>query len=160
MTDPADDIKPLYLAIGCVIIQWSYIEAALDFAASTIYVDCGGKTLRKTMPKFLKDKTRFIVKAVNELPQLAPYKSKAENITGRVMNIKDYRENFAHSVPTKTTHVNGVYSFARLSALEHNHSLKVWDFDVRNFPKMSEALEGLAIDAQSFAKSLEVAFHK
>lgn len=156
----ADELQPLYLAIGYVITKWAYIDAALDFAASTIYVDYGGKTLRKQMPKFLKDKCNFIAKAVVELPVLSPYKAKAENITGRVINVKDLREDFAHSVLTQATHTNGIYSFCRLDAKEHNHQLKIWQFDVRHFPKMSDTLEELAIDAQDFAKSLELAFHK
>lgn len=155
-----DDIQPLYLAIGYVIIKWSFIDAALDFAASTIYVDCGGNALRKQMPKFLKDKCKFIVKATAELPALQPYKVTAENVIGRVMNIKDLREDFAHSVLTQPTHTNGIYNFVRLDAKEHNHQLKTWQFDVRNFPAMAKTLNELAKDAQKFAKSLEVAFHK
>lgn len=156
----ADEIQPLYMAIGYVITKWSFIDAALDFSASTIYVDCGGNALRKQMPKFLRDKCKFIVEATSELPALKPFKAKAENITGRIMNIKDLREDFAHSVLTRPTHTNGVYSFARLDAKEHNHELKTWQFDVRNFPRMADVLEELTNDAQEFAKSLEVAFHK
>lgn len=158
--DYSDDLQPLYLAIGYVIIKWSFIEAALDFTASTIYTDCGGNALRKQMPKFLKEKTAFIAKAVSEIPALAPFKAKALDITGRTINIKDYREDFAHSVLAHPTHVNGIYSFVRLNAKEHNHSAKIWHFDVRSFPSMSDALERLAIDAQVLAKSLEEAFHK
>jgi len=160
MPDTRDEIQQLYLAIGYVITKWSFIDAALDFTVSTIYTDCGGNRLRNTMPKFLKEKANFIVKAMDEIPQLASFKPRAQNIVGRVMNNKDYREDFAHSVLTNPMHVDGVYSFVRLDAKEHNHGLKLWQFDVRNFPTMSETLEGLAIDAQAFAKSLEVAFHK
>jgi hypothetical protein len=159
MNDTADDIQPLYLAIGYVIIKWSFIEAALDFAASTIYTDCGGRALRKQMPKFLRDKCNFIVKATTEIEALGPYKAKAENIVGRATNIKDLREDFAHSVLTHPTHIDGVYRFARLDAKEHNHGLKLWEFDVRRFPQAADRLESLATDAQVFAKSLEVAFH-
>ena len=155
-----DELQPLYLAIGYVITKWSFIDAALDFAASTIYVDCGGNKLRKQMPKFLKDKCSFIAKATAELPALSPYRAKAENITGRVINVKDLREDFAHSVLTKAMHTDGVYSFARLDAKEHNHELKIWHFDVRHFPRMADTLEKLSVDAQDFAKSLELAFHK
>ena len=38
-----DELQPLYLAIGYVITKWSFIDAALDFTASTIYVDCGAQ---------------------------------------------------------------------------------------------------------------------
>ncbi len=155
-----DEFQPLYMAIGYVIIKWSFIEAALDFAVSTIYVDCGGNALRKQMPKFLKDKCSFIAKSVAELPALHPYRARAENITGRIINVKDLREDLAHSVLTQPIHTNGVYSFARLDAKEHNHQLKIWQFDVRHFPKMADTLETLAKDAQEFAKSLELAFHK
>jgi hypothetical protein len=157
--DSSDEIKPLYLAIGYVITKWSFIEAALDFATSTIYTDCGGNALRKQMPKFLRDKCNFIVKATREISALHPYQTKAANITGRVTNIKDLREDFAHSVLTLPTHVDGIYKFARLDAREHNHALKFWEFDVRRFPQISDQLELLAVDAQGFAKSLELAFH-
>jgi hypothetical protein len=160
MSDDADGLQPLYLTIGYVIVKWSFVEAALDFAVSTIYTDCGGSSLRKQMPKFLKEKTSFIAKAATEIPHLAPFKARALDITGRAINIKDYREDFAHSVLTHPTHNDGVYSFVRLNAKEHNHSAKVWQFDVQTFPAMSEKLERLATDAQLFAKSLEEAFHK
>lgn len=160
MTESDHEIRDLYSAIGYVVIKWAFIEAALDFSVSTIYTDGGGNTLCKQMPKFLRDKNKFIVEAVNKLPKLQSFKKKAENITGRIMNIKDLREDFAHSVLTKTPHVNGVYSFARLDAKEHNHELKIWQFDVRDFPKMSDMLEALVRDTQEFAKSLELAFHK
>ena len=145
---------------GYIITKWSFIDAALDFAASTIYTDCGGNKLRKQMPKFLRDKCSFIAKAAAELPVLLPYKTRAENLTGRAINLKDLREDFAHSVLTSPMHNNGVYSFARPDAKQHNHELKIWQFDVRTFPKTAELLEALTSDAQSFAKSLEVAFHK
>ena len=160
MPDNSDDLQPLYLAIGYVVTKWALIEAALDFAVSTIYTDCGGSALRNQMPKFLKEKATFITKAVSEIPQLAPFKERALDITGRAINIKDYRENFAHCVLAHPTHVDGVYSFVRLNAKVHNHSEKVWQFDVRTFPKMSNALELLAVDAQAFATALEEAFHQ
>jgi len=160
MAESSDEIRALYSAIGYIVIKWAFIDAALDFAVSTVYTDCGGNALRKQMPKFLKDKSKFIVEAVNEIPELQPFKARAENITGRIINIKDLREDFVHSVLTKDTHVNGVYSFARLDAKEHNHGLKIWEFDVRSFPNMSAILEELAKDTQKFAKSLELAFHK
>ena len=160
MTPETNDIQPLYLAIGYIITKWSFIDAALDFAASTIYTDCGGNALRNQMPKFVRDKCSFIARAVVELPALLPYKAKAENIAGRIINLKDLREDFAHSVLTNPTHTDGVYSFARLDAKQHNHELKIWQFNVRSFPHMSEILESLATDTQNFAKSLEVAFHK
>lgn len=159
MSESDEEIRNLYFAIGYIIIKWSFIDAALDFAVSTIYTDCGGNALREQMPKFLKDKNKFIVDAVNKIPELQSFKKKAENITGRVINIKDLREDFAHSVLTNTTHSNGVYRFVRLDAKEHNHGMKIWEFDVRNFQRMSDTLEKLAKDAQEFAKSLELAFH-
>lgn len=160
MSDDVDGLEPLYMAIGYVIVKWSFIEAALDFATSTIYTDCGGNRLRKQMPKFLKEKTSFIAKATMELPHLASFRAKALDVTGRVINIKDYREDFAHSVLTQPTHKNGIYTFVRLDAKEHNHSARLWQFDVRTFPTMAERLERLATDIQAFAKSLEEAFHK
>lgn len=160
MDEPSVDIKELYLAIGYVITQWSFVESALDVAVSTIYIDYGGRSLCKQMPKFLKDKSGFIVKAVSTIPQLAPFKRAAENLTGRIMNNKDYREDFAHSCLTSPTDVNGVFSFSRLNARQHDHSEKIWTFDVRNFPKISETLQGLVVDSQTFAMSLQVAFDK
>jgi hypothetical protein len=156
----AEELQPLYLAIGYVIVKWSFVEAALDFSVSTIYVDCGGNSLRKQMPKFLKDKCKFIVEATTKIPMLAPFKARAENVMGRIIQIKDTREYLAHSVLTRTTHEDGVYSFARLNAKEHNHALSIWKFDVRAFPSMADKLEALVTEAQDFAHSLEVAFHK
>lgn len=159
MTDSRDEER-LYAAIGYIIIKWSFIDVALDFIVSTIYTDCGGNTLRTRMPKFLKDKPAFVLEAVSQFPELKPFKAKAENIIGRITNIKDLREDFAHSVLTHPAHIDGVFRFARLDAKEHNHGVKVWEFDVRTFPKTAETLRRLAIDTQVFAKTLEEAFHK
>lgn len=159
MTDAHDDER-LYAAIGYIIIKWSFIDVALDFIVSTIYTDCGGNSLRPRMPKFLKEKTGFVIEAVEKITQLHPFRRKAENIIGRITNIKDLREDFAHSVLTNPSHVDGVFRFVRLDAKDHNHGMKVWEFNVTTFPKMSENLEGLVRDTQALAKSLEKAFHK
>jgi len=159
MTDPLPE-EQLYAAVGYIIIKWSYIDVALDCVVSTIYTDCGGNSLRKRMPKFIKEKPAFVLEAISTIPQLKPFKAQAENIIGRITNIKNLREDFAHSVLTNPSHIDGVFRFARLDAKEHNHGVKVWEFDVRGFPKLSETLQRLVADTQEFARSLEVTFHK
>jgi hypothetical protein len=158
MTDPMDELQSLYSAIGYVMVKWSFIDQALDSATNTIYRRCGGHELRKQMPKFLTEKTAFIAKAAAELPQLSRFKTAANKVTGTAARIKDYREDFAHSTLTSVAHVDGVYSFARLDAKQHEHELIEWTFDVRNFPKMADDLERLAKDAQQLAKALSDVF--
>ncbi len=159
MKNEPEDIEKLYSAIEYIIIKWSFIEAALDFAASTIYSKCEDNKLAKQLPKFLQEKCNFIAEAVSKIQALSSHKSKALNITGRIINSKNIRHRFAHSVLTNLEHVNGVYSFVKLDAKQEEHESDEWEFDVKKFPDMAKALELLARDAQNFAQLLQAEFY-
>lgn len=156
----SQDFQKLCLAIGYISIQCALIESAMDMIVSTIYVDCGGNSLRKAMPKFIKDKTKFMIRAFEELPKLVTLRVQGKALTKRISDNTELRHDFIHSSITNSPPINGVYQFMRLDAKEHNHSMKIWKFDIKNFQEIPKVLEPLVMDSQDFAKMMEAKFHK
>lgn len=154
------EYQELCLAMGFIVLKWAEIDCHLDFATSTIYTDCGGNKLKPRMPKFLKDKNKFIIQAIQTIPELKPFREKGMDITSRIAANKDRRDDFVHSVITAGPPQEEKWIFVRFDAKEHNHGMAVWGFDLSEFPALIETLQGLAADTQAFAKSLEVTFHK
>ena len=143
-----------YAAVGFVIVQWSFLDAALDHIVSAIYTDFGGKALRKSVPKFQRDKLKFIANAAETLPALASRRDRLLQLAGQVAQHKDYREAFAHSVHVSMGHVNGVFAFARMDAKQDRHEVTTWLFDIRDFDGLAALILGLVSDAQDLANDL------
>ena len=157
-----DDFINLYASIGYVALKWSYTEQATDMACSIVFHQCGGKTtVEKRLPKFTRDKNKFLVKAIEKLPELSGFAPQVNDVTGRIAKLMDIRHDFIHSVLTDLKHSSaGVFKFQRLDTSELIHRGKEWKFDVKDFPKLSVQLEALAKDSLKLTRALVERFCK
>jgi hypothetical protein len=154
MSNPSDPLGDLYDAIGFIVTAWSYIEQSLDACIAIAFSFPGATAIDKSPPINTKRKVQFMRQALDQLPQLAPFKNVGLPILERVMNIKDYRHELVHSVLQKPTPENGVYSYMMLKVRPDGHHQKHWKFDLKAFPTKRQTLEVLATDLLAFSQHM------
>jgi hypothetical protein len=99
LTDPPDDLKQLYCAIGRLVTNWALVEYTLDMCIAIIFSSYWGSELNNyEMPVTLKKKIIFWRKALKNIDSLLPFKDEGLELITKVSNLKNKRHDMVHSI--------------------------------------------------------------
>ena len=122
----------------------------------------GGNKLpkRKKMPRQLSSKLSFVKECACAIPELRPFKVELEKLVNDFEVIKQTRHDLIHGAITDDTVIDGVFTFIRLKAESYIHEVKPFQYDLKDFPKISETLVRLGADAPKVARRVFEASRK
>lgn len=151
---PGSTTESLFKTIGFVVVQWSHCEQTLELLVNTLFRQYGGNKLpkRKKMPKQLGEKIAFVKECALHIPSLAPFRAEIEVLVSNFEALKQKRHDLVHGALSDATAVDGVYSFIRLDTHPDIHEVKDFQYDLKAFPSLAEALVQLGEDVSKVAK--------
>ena len=157
-----EEQNALYSQVGFIVINWGHCEQSLELLINTLHRQFGGDKLpkRKKMPRQLSSKLDFVKECVLGIPVLSPYKDELDNLVRDFEAVKQTRHDLMHGAITDDPVINGVFTFIRLQAESDIHEVKPFQYDLKNFPKLSETLVRLGADAPKVARRVFEASRK
>ena len=160
MAEPQEIPIALYIAVGRIVVNWAYVEMALNQCISVIYKRCDGKTINKSIPASLSRKTGFLKRAFSELTMLAAFALDGLALTTRVTNIAEARNRPTHAAFIGYDANTGSFHFRKL---DHNEkTIKLIDSKrtYLQLEKNGKDILVLAEDCARFANKLARHFSK
>lgn len=151
---PESTFESLCKSIGFVVVNWSHCEQSLELLVNTLFREYGGNKLPKVkkMPKPLAAKIAFVKECAAHIPSLAPFRPEIESLVKDFDALTQTRHDIVHGALTDAPVVDGVYSFIRLDTHPDIHEVKDFQYDLKTFPSLAEALVRLGGDAPKVAK--------
>ena len=100
MTDlfPKNIEEPLYTAVGHMIVNWSFVEAALNTWIATIYHSAGGKHIEPQIPSAFGRKAEFLRRCFSHIASLSSFADSATELIDRSLQLADTRHTVVHGV--------------------------------------------------------------
>lgn len=84
--------------VGRIVITWAIIEHSVDLINAISVKRAGGQSLTRRIPQALKPKLALFKRAFEELEPLAPFRERGLLIHGRLLAIKELRNDFSHGI--------------------------------------------------------------
>jgi hypothetical protein len=151
---PGTNAESLFKTIGFIVIQWGHCEQSLELLVNTLFREYGGNKLPKVkkMPKPLAAKIAFVKECAAHIPFLAPFRTEIDSLVRDFEALTQTRHDLVHGALTDAPVVDGVYSFIRLDTHPDIHEVKEFQYDLKVFPSLAEALMRLGSDAPKLAR--------
>jgi hypothetical protein len=153
---PGTNAESLFKTIGFVVVQWGHSELFLELLVNTLFREYGGNKLPKVkkMPKPLAAKIDFVKKCAAHISSLAPFRTEIDALVKDFEALTQTRHDIVHGALTDVPVVDGVYSFIRLDTHPDIHEVKYFQYDLKAFPFLAEALMRLGSDAPKLARRI------
>ena len=151
---PGSTFESLCKSIGFVVVQWGHCEQSLELLVNTLFLQYGGNGLpkRKKMPKQLGEKVAFVKECARGIPSLSLFRAELESLATSFESLTQKRHDLVHGALTDAPVKNGVYSFIRLETHPDIYEIKDFQYDLKAFPSLAEALVRLGADAPRIAR--------
>ncbi|MDH5573200.1 MAG: hypothetical protein OEY89_15670 [Gammaproteobacteria bacterium] len=149
-----NDLDTLYRAVGFIVVQWGQAEQTLDMIVAIIFQDFGGNKIEKQIPIMLKQKIKYLRKCFNKIPDISDCKTTGNELLDQFKKLSEKRNEIIHGAVSTTTSNNGAYSFAKIDIINEYHHVREFDFEINQFPKLSEDLVKLGSNAVKLANQL------
>lgn len=153
-TKPDSNFESLCKTIGFVVVQWGHCEQSLELLVNTLFLQYGGNKLpkRNKMPRPLGAKISFVKECAARIPSLAPFRVEIETLVNDFEALTQTRHDLVHGALTDARVIDGVYTFIRLETHPDIHEVKDFQYDLKAFPSLAEALVRLGAAAPKLAK--------
>lgn len=151
---PGTTAESLFKTIGFIVIYWSHCEQSLELLVNSLFLQYDGNKLpkRKKMPRPLSEKLSFVKECADQLPALSSFKSELETLVSSFETITQTRHDLIHGALTNEPVIDGVYSFIRLDTHPDIHEVKNFQYDLKDFPSLSEDLLRLGSNTLGLAR--------
>jgi len=151
---PGTTAESLFKTIGFIVINWGHCEQSLELLVNTLFLQYGGNKLpkRKKMPRQLSEKLSFVKECSESLPSLSSFRTELDSLVSSFDAVTQMRHDLMHGALTDAPVVNGVYSFIRLETHPDIHEVKDFQYDLKAFPSLAEALLRLGVDAPKLGR--------
>lgn len=151
---PGTTAESLFKTIGFIVINWGHCEQSLELLVNSLFLQYGGNKLpkRKKMPRQLSEKLSFVSECAEQLPSLSSFRAELEALVSSFEAVTQTRHDLVHGALTDAPVVEGVYSFIRLDTHPDIHEVKDFQYDLKAFPPLAEALLRLGSDAPKLAR--------
>jgi len=146
--------ESLFKTIGFVVVNWGHCEQSLELLVNTLFREYDGNKLQKKMPKPLSAKIAFVKECAAHIPSLAPFRTEIESLVRAFEALTQTRHDLVHGALTDAPVVDGVYSFIRLDTHPDIHEVKGFQYDLKAFPSLAEALLRLGTDVPKVARRI------
>jgi len=97
-TVPEELMPSLFSGVGMIVMNFAFVENALDAWTALAYHDFGGSRIEKEMPRQFGRKVTFLRKCFSRLDGLKPFSQEALAIVNRARELSDTRHYVAHGV--------------------------------------------------------------
>jgi hypothetical protein len=156
----ANNFTRLCEAIGFVVIDWALIEQQIDNWVNVSFNNCGGNSVRgyENVPHSLKRKITFLKQSFKTLPLLAPYASEGRNLLTRISTLSPKRHELVHGAIISLDSAGGVFKYRMVGYRLQQHTLREFEFNIRDAPTLEKTLSALLTEAISFSQKLANAF--
>jgi len=114
MAEETDDFKSPCAAIGFVVVNWALAEQSIDFTVETIYKECAGHTLEKTLPRSFQYKVKFLRQMFQRSVALYVYAKEGSELLPRTEPLSKTRNELVHGVVVSMETVNGRFPIDKL----------------------------------------------
>jgi len=157
-----EEQNALYSQVGFIVINWGHCEQSLELLINTLHRQFGGDKLpkRKKMPRQLSSKLDFVKECTLSISALSPHKDELDKLVHDFKAIKEIRHGLIHGAVTDDPVINGVFTFIRLQAEPDIHEVKPFQYDLKDFQKLSKTLVLLGVAAPKVARSIFEASQK
>lgn len=108
LTEFDAEMNDVYLIIGKIVAGWGAIDFALDALASIIHRQAPAAEL----PRSLRQKTRFLRRAVETVEMLRPFAVEGTQALDRINALKQKRHRIVHGIVLRTTRYAEGYRLA------------------------------------------------
>lgn len=89
-----------------IVVQWVFVETALDYWCAIAFQDCGGDAIEAELPRQFKRKVRFLRKAFRQLPQLDRFQGEALPFIEAAVRISNIRHYVTHGALSGFDHAD------------------------------------------------------
>jgi hypothetical protein len=86
----------LFSTVGMIVMNWTFVENALDYWTAIAFQDHGGSKLEAEMPRQFDRKVRFLRRAFARLPSLAAFRDEALSHVNRAKQLSNVRHYVVH----------------------------------------------------------------
>src|SRR5947207_3193450 len=124
--DPDDpEFDEFFKSLGQITYNWPFAEICMDNCISVIWRKvAGGNKLAKEVPISLSNKLKFLRKALNQLPELAPFKAQGKKLVGEIKTGSEPRHDRIHGAVIGALVENNkptLYEFIRIQYQKTSH---------------------------------------
>ena len=115
-TIPDNLFPPLSMAVGQLILSWSFVEVSLDQWVAVVYQGVGGKQIEREIPRGLDRKIKFLRRCFKRIPALEPFAEEATDILSRAKKLSSIRHTIVHGFVSKYDPHTQTMTFVKLDA--------------------------------------------
>jgi hypothetical protein len=115
---PADVIKPLYTAVGHIVVNWAFVEQSLDMWIAIIYQTSDDRCIEDVIPMALGRKIRFLRKCFNRMHVLANFRAEALDYIAKAKELSDTRHFIIHDTISKYNPTDHTFTFVKLDVVD------------------------------------------
>lgn len=116
---PKEVVDPLCTAVGYVVINWAFVEGALDTCINTIYLYAGGRHVETELPGAISRKITFVRRCLKSIDALGPFKDEGIALLKRVNVVKDTRHMVVHGCVTKYEPKDHRFTFTKIEPINN-----------------------------------------
>ena len=157
-TTPKDPTQ-LYLLVGFAVVQWAYVEMALDQCVVTIHTRGGGRTVCADRPTTaLNRKLRFLRACFRRVPGLTEYASDGLAILSRVEELAERRNTTVHSAAFGEEGAGQSYMAIRWDLKAVTPNLRQADVSLAELEEVGKKILELALNLAQFSSRLALRF--
>ncbi|MEQ8395462.1 hypothetical protein [Thalassobaculum sp.] len=157
---PGDVVEALCGAVGHVVVNWAFVEVAVDTCIATIYQNAGGKHIEREIPSAIGRKVKFLRRCIKQIGALSLYRTEGDQLLNRVNAVKDTRHMLVHGCVTGYERENHAFTFAKMDTINNRtrHKLNPSKFTAQQILDDGTECQTLARDLTRFSQRLFEAF--
>lgn len=153
---PEEVMPALFSCVGMIVVNWTFIENALDGWASVAFHDYPALRVEADLPRQFSRKVRFLRKSFRKIPGLAPFKDEAIRLLDRAKELQPIRDHMAHSTLSDYDPENGKFTFSNIGLSDDNRQHRFGELEILQGNLVSVADELLAMVPQAQHLSLRL----
>jgi len=145
--------KLFFHIIGLITVTWAHIEHRVDLVNAISITRANGAKLAARLPLSLKPKLALFKRSFDRLDKLAKFKQRGLEIHDELMNLREFRHDFAHGIaseklpsPREREIIRHSYHGAKLLQQTRIYSLKEMVEQLERMTEIAKTLTQLLID--------------
>lgn len=150
-TELEDNLLPIYMSAGELVISWALLESGLEKLANYMFTE-GGKPFadRQRLPYEFKRKAAFIGRCLREVTPFQPFADEGAGLLDRARVIANTRRTIIHGALSGFDANSGKLTFVRLEADGDIHRVRVEPITLLELHAVSADCHSLANDLFKF----------
>jgi len=153
---PEEIMPSLFSCVGMIVVNWTFIENALDGWACAAFHDYPDLRVEKELPRQFGRKLDFLRKSFRRIPGLSPFESEALAFLDRARELSGVRDSVVHGTLSDFDPQDEVFTFSKIDLTKDKRQHVFGELRIRGADLVSAADELLAMAAQAQELSLRL----